>query len=203
MKHYTRMPALFIGHGSPMNTLLNTEVTRAWRTIGMSLPRPRAVLMISAHWLSRGSAMHMSAKPETIHDFGGFPAELFAFQYPAQGYPQLYEPLSSALAPTPLIKDDQWGLDHGAWSILAHLFPDADVPVVQLGMDIALDASGHYALGEKLQTLREQDILIIGSGNVVHNLGMLRNPAGGATMIGPAGLIPMFDERFSSERISV
>ena len=175
----SRMPTLFIGHGSPMNTLLDTEVTRTWRAIGESLPRPRAILMISAHWLSRGTALHMNVQPETIHDFGGFPAELFAFQYPAPGYPELYEPLAASLAPVPLLRDDQWGLDHGAWSILAHLFPKADIPVVQLSMDVGLDEAGHYALGQKLQQLREQQVLVIGSGNVVHNLSMMRTASGG------------------------
>lgn len=168
------MPALFIGHGSPMNTLLNTEVTRTWRAIGESLPRPRAILMISAHWLSHGTALHMNPQPVTIHDFGGFPKELFAFEYPARGYPELYESLAAALSPTSVIRDHQWGLDHGAWSVLAHLFPKADVPVAQLSMDVSLDAAGHYALGVQLQALREQDILILGSGNIVHNLAMFR-----------------------------
>lgn len=174
-----RQPVLFIGHGSPMNTLQDTAFTRAWRAIGASLVKPRAILMVSAHWLTHGTALHMPRQPKTIHDFRGFPPELFAFQYPAPGFPELYEPLAAALAPVAVLRDEQWGLDHGAWSILAHLFPNADVPVAQLSMDVDLDEDGHYALGEKLRALRDQGVLIIGSGNVVHNLAMMRTPAGG------------------------
>lgn len=179
MDAYARMPAVFIGHGSPMNTLWDNTYTRAWRAIGEALPRPRAILMVSAHWLTRGIGFHVSSKPKTIHDFGRFPPELFAYQYPAPGAPELLDEIQSALAPLEVVADDEWGLDHGAWSILAHLYPNADVPVAQLSMDVGLDAEGHFAIGEKLRPLRDRGVLIIGSGNIVHNLSMMRAPDGG------------------------
>lgn len=171
-----RLPALFVGHGSPMNTLEDNRYTRAWRELGARLPRPRAILMVSAHWLTRGTALHVGARPPTIHDFRGFPPELFAMQYPAPGLPALYDEVAAALAPTTLLRDEEWGLDHGAWSILVHLFPKADVPVVQLSLDVDLDARGHYALGQRLTGLRERGILVMGSGNIVHNLAAFRAP---------------------------
>jgi len=166
----SRMPALFLGHGSPMNALLDNEFTRAWRALGAGLPRPRAILMISAHWQTRGTAMTTLKAPPTLHDFGAFPKSLFDVRYPAPGDPALVEQAAGLLAPLPVARDAGWGLDHGAWSVLRHLYPQADVPVVQLSMDYALAPAGHYDLGRRLRPLREQGVLIVGSGNVVHNL---------------------------------
>ena len=164
------MPSLFLGHGSPMNALADNVFTQAWNELGTSLPRPRAVLSISAHWYTQGTAVTISTSPRTIHDFGGFPRELYLVQYPAPGDPALAERVRQLLAPVAAEQDDQWGLDHGTWSVMRHLYPSADIPVVQLSIDGTKGAAFHYEVGQRLAPLREEGVLIFGSGNVVHNL---------------------------------
>lgn len=165
-----RMPTLFIGHGNPMNAIRDTRWSRAWGELGRQLPRPRAVVAISAHWFVPGTAVTAMATPRTIHDFGGFPAELFAVRYPAPGAPELAQRIRELLAPVHVVADTGWGLDHGTWSVLRHLFPAADVPVVQISIDRTRPVADHYALGQGLRALRDEGMLILGSGNVVHNL---------------------------------
>jgi len=161
---------LFLGHGNPMNALQTNDWTRGWAALGSTLPRPRAVLAISAHWYITGTAVTAMDSPRTIHDFGGFPRELFAVRYPAPGDAALAARVQQLLAPLPVSADSTWGLDHGTWSVLCHLFPQADVPVVQLSIDETQPPSFHYALGVRLQPLRSEGILLLGSGDIVHNL---------------------------------
>ena len=168
------MHALFIGHGSPMNAIEPGPATAAWRALAAALPRPRAILCVSAHWLTRGTGVTAMLQPQTIHDFYGFPQALFDCQYPAPGDPALAQRVQLLLAPTRVIADQEWGLDHGTWSVLLHMYPAADIPVVQLSLDGTLTNAQHYELAQRLQPLRDEGVLILGSGNVVHNLRLMQ-----------------------------
>ncbi|GAA5234465.1 4,5-DOPA dioxygenase extradiol [Verticiella sediminum] len=168
-------PALFVAHGSPMNAILDTPYSRAWRALGQRLPRPRAILAVSAHWETAGVAVTAMDRPRTIHDFGGFPQALFDMQYPAPGSPALAERVAALLAPEPVQLDTQdWGLDHGTWSVLVHMFAQADIPVVQLSLDLHRTGAEHLALARRLGPLRDEGVLVIGLGNIVHNLRTAR-----------------------------
>jgi 4,5-DOPA dioxygenase extradiol len=164
------LPAIFLGHGNPMNALLRNLYTEAWRRLGETIPRPRAVLAVSAHWYVPEVGVTVTTAPRTIHDFGGFPRELYQVQYPAPGDPDLARHVQQMLAPIPVRLDESWGLDHGTWAVLCHVYPAADVPVVQLSIDERQPASFHYEVGKRLATLRDEGVLIVGSGNLVHNL---------------------------------
>ncbi len=172
------MPAIFFGHGNPMNALRSNAFTAGWASIGAAVPRPKAVLSLSAHWYVRATAVTAMRRPPTIHDFGGFPERLYEFQYPAPGDSTLASRVRDLLAPVPVTLDQQWGLDHGTWSVLAHVIPRADIPVVQLSIDATQAAEFHYEIGKRLVPLRDEEVLVIGSGNLVHNLSayMWREP---------------------------
>lgn len=165
------MPVLFIGHGSPMNALEDNEFTRAWKAAIADIPRPKAILCVSAHWLTRGSYVTAMEQPKTIHDFGGFPQELFDVQYQAPGDPALAREISALFTENPVGLDErEWGFDHGSWSVVKPMFPDADIPLLQLSIDYYKPGPWHYELAKTLQSLRKRGVLIIGSGNMVHNL---------------------------------
>lgn len=168
-----KMPVLFLGHGSPMNAIEENEFVRGFRAIGKDIPKPTAILMISAHWETRGTFVTAMEHPRTIHDFGGFPQALFDVQYPAPGSPALAKETKELIKKVQVGLDDKWGLDHGAWSVVKHLYPNADVPVIQMSIDYTQNAQYHYELAKELAALRNKGVLIIGSGNMVHNLGMI------------------------------
>lgn len=168
-----QMPVLFVGHGNPMNAIEENEFVSGWRNIGKSIPKPNAILCISAHWVTRGTHVTAMEKPVTIHDFGGFPQELFEIQYPAPGNPELAKEVKGLVNNTVVGLDEKWGLDHGCWSVLRHIYPNADIPVVQLSLDYYQDAQYHYELAKELSSLRKKGVLIVGSGNLVHNLRMI------------------------------
>lgn len=175
------MPVIFVGHGSPMNAIEENEFTRGWKQMSARIPRPRAVLCISAHWETSGTLITAMDTPETIHDFGGFPEELYKVQYPAPGNPGFAEDLSRRMENHDMVTDLDWGLDHGCWSVIRHFYPEADVPVMQVSLDYRKKPSEHYDLGKELAFLRREGILIVGSGNIVHNLRMIdwQNVSGG------------------------
>ena len=178
LKPSPRMPVLFLGHGSPMNAIEDNEFRRSWQALGTRFgthwPRPQAILCISAHWLTRGWWLTAMDKPRTIHDFGGFPRALHEVQYPAPGDPALAQRIGELGRPVRITGTDEWGLDHGTWSVLKYMYPDADVPVVQLSLDGSLNAQAHYALAKQLLPLRDENVLIVSSGNIVHNLRTIR-----------------------------
>lgn len=168
-----RMPVLFLGHGSPMNAIEENEFVAGFRNVAKSLPTPSAILCVSAHWFTQGTKVTAMEMPKTIHDFYGFSQELFQVQYPAPGAPSLAKETAQILSPTLVELDEKWGLDHGAWSVIKHLYPKANIPVIQLSIDYTQPASYHFELAKKLASLRQKGVLIIGSGNIVHNLRMV------------------------------
>lgn len=175
----SRLPIVFFGHGSPMIALEKNAVTRTWKKMAERIGKPRAILSISAHWQTRGTAVTAMPQPRTIHDFGAFPQALFDVQYPAPGDPELAARVQQLLSSVPVKLDTDWGLDHGTWSVLVHAYPAADVPVIQLGMDLAKTPAEHFAVGRSLRALRDEGVLILGTGNIVHNLPAMDwgNPA--------------------------
>jgi 4,5-DOPA dioxygenase extradiol len=165
-----RMPLLFVGHGNPMNAIEDNKFSNTWKEFGKTLPKPAAILSVSAHWLTRGTKVTAMEKPKTIHDFGGFPEKLFAQQYPAPGSPILAKETQALITKPHIILDDEWGFDHGTWSVLIQMFPKADIPVFQLSIDYSQSMQYHFEIAQQLQILREKGVLVIGSGNIVHNL---------------------------------
>lgn len=168
-----KMPVLFLGHGSPMNAIEENEFVEGFRKIAAKIPRPNAILCISAHWETRGTFVTAMENPPTIHDFGGFPKELFEVQYPVSGHPDLAKETQSLIQKTNVGLDEKWGLDHGSWSVIKHMYPQADIPVIQMSLDYYQNPQYHYELASELKSLREKGVLIIGSGNMVHNLRMV------------------------------
>ncbi len=169
----TKLPVLFIGHGSPMNGIEDNEFSRSWKKLGLEIQKPKAVLVISAHWLTSGTKITAMENPNTIHDFGGFPQALFDVEYPAKGNPELAKETSKIIKSTQIGLDHDWGFDHGTWTIVRHMYPKADIPVLQLSIDYSKPAQYHYDLAKQLTSLRKKGVLIIGSGNMVHNLRMV------------------------------
>ncbi|WP_225875180.1 4,5-DOPA-extradiol-dioxygenase [Flavobacterium bernardetii] len=168
-----KMPVLFLGHGSPMNAIEENEFVTGFRNIAKTIPTPTAILCISAHWFTKGTKVTEMKMPQTIHDFGGFPKELFDVQYPAKGSPELAQLTKELILPTEVELNHDWGLDHGGWSVIKHLYPEANIPVIQMSIDYSLTGQAHFDMAQKLQSLRNKGILIIGSGNIVHNLRMV------------------------------
>ena len=173
MSNTGKMPVLFLGHGSPMNAIEENEFVSAFKKLGKELVRPNMILCISAHWETKGTFVTAMQNPPTIHDFGGFPQALFDVQYPAPGSPELAQETKSIITKTEVGLDDKWGLDHGAWSVIKHLYPNADVPVIQMSIDYSQPAKYHYELAKEISSLRQKGVLIVGSGNIVHNLRMV------------------------------
>jgi 4,5-DOPA dioxygenase extradiol len=169
----TRMPVLFLGHGSPMNAIEDNEFSRAWQVAAQQIPRPEAILCVSAHWETLGTQVTAMGQPRTIHDFYGFPRPLFEKKYPAPGSPELAKRVITLIGESKATPDHSWGLDHGTWSVLCQMYPEAEIPVVQLSLDRSIDAAGHYVLSKALQQLRGEGVLIVGSGNLVHNLRVM------------------------------
>ncbi len=168
-----KMPVLFIGHGSPMNAIEDNAFSQRWQQMGKEIPTPKAVVVVSAHWLTKGTMVTAMPSPKTIHDFGGFPQALFDIQYPAPGSPELATEIQKLITNPAVELDHDWGLDHGTWSVVKHMYPDADIPVLQLSIDYYKPAAYHYELAKQLLSLRKKGVLIIGSGNMVHNLRMV------------------------------
>lgn len=174
--HTERMPVLFLGHGSPMNAIEENEFVAGFRNAAKTIPLPKAIVCISAHWYTKGTKVTAMEMPRTIHDFGGFPQALYDVQYSVKGNPALAKETAQILSPIPVDEDHQWGLDHGAWSVIKHLYPNADIPVIQMSIDYTKHPQYHFELAEKLSSLRDKGVLIVGSGNIIHNLGLVDWP---------------------------